>query len=53
MNTTSINISRTQISYFCSLCKYLQIFYGVYIGGKHKAHVVQVNNKKDILKRFF
>lgn len=47
----SINILGTQISYFCSLCKYLQIFHGVHIGGKHKVHVVQVNNKKENLKR--
>jgi hypothetical protein len=51
MNTMSIIISGTQISYFCSLCKYFQIFHGVHIGGKHKVHVVKVNNKKDNLKR--
>jgi hypothetical protein len=51
MNIMSINISGIKISYFCSLRKYLQIFHGVHIGGKHKVHVVQVNNKKDNLKK--
>jgi hypothetical protein len=41
------NISRTQISYLCSLCRCLQFSHNANIGGEHKAHAVQVNNKND------
>jgi hypothetical protein len=42
--------SKTQIFYLCNLCKCLQFFHSVYIGGEHKTHVVQVNNKNHNLK---
>jgi len=35
------NNSITCIYYFYNLCKCLQIFHSVYIGGEHEAHVVK------------
>ncbi len=45
--THVMNISRTQISYLCSLCTCVQFFHNVYVGEKHKAHVLKVKKKKD------
>jgi hypothetical protein len=47
-----INISRTFLKNFCSLCRCLQIFYEVHIGGEHKIHVVEINNSCKIRKCF-
>jgi hypothetical protein len=42
-----MNIFEIQISYLCSLSRCIQFFNIIYIGGEHKAHVVQVNSKKE------
>jgi len=41
-----MNISRTQISYLCSLYTCVQFFHNVYVGEEHKAHVLKVKKKK-------
>jgi hypothetical protein len=45
--THVMNIFEIQISYLCNLGRCLQIFHIIYIGGEHKAHVVQINNEKE------
>jgi hypothetical protein len=49
--THVMNIFEIQISYLCSLSRCLQIFHIIYIGGEHKAHVVQVNSKKEKIEK--
>ncbi len=45
--THVMNIFEIQISYLCNLGRCLQTFHIIYIGGGHKAHVLQINSKKE------
>jgi len=44
------NIFKIQISYLCNLFSYRHFSHGIYIGGEHKTHVMQINSKKINLK---
>jgi hypothetical protein len=42
---------KNTIFYLCNLCKCLQFFYKLYIGGEHQIHVVQINSKNHNFKK--